>query len=93
MRMPKLVNVKPVAQGLGETHCIAGRVDRILDQQSCHSRPLSDAAGKFKSFVFEFAAREDLGHHAEVVGLLGIDRITGQQKFFGLARPNSHGCA
>ena len=73
-------------QRFGETHRIACRVDRILYQQGGHRRPLGDTPGELQGLVLQFGAGKDLGHHAEAVCLVGVDRITGQQKLFGLSR-------
>src|SRR5215212_9666142 len=86
VRMTELVNVEAMPQCLGEAHCVAGRVDRILDQQRGHRWPFCDATRKLQRLVREFGAGEDLRHHAKLMRFVGVDRITGQQKLFGLAR-------
>ena len=46
-----------------------------------------DAARELEGAIGQFVVGEDLAHHADGVGFVGVERVAGEQKFLRLARP------
>ena len=62
-------------------------VHRLLDQQRGHRRAPARCGGRTRRVRSASSSlREDLAHHAEAVGLLGVDRVAGEHELLRLAR-------
>ena len=63
-----------------EAHVVDALVDRFLDEQRGHRRELGDAPGELERLLGQVVEREHLRHHAEGVGLVDVDRVTGEHE-------------
>ena len=78
--------MKQALSDVVEALVVLGLVDRLLDEQRGHGGDLGDATRELERALVELVALEDLAHHAEAVGLVGVDRVTGEHELLGLAR-------
>ncbi|HWE69458.1 MAG TPA: hypothetical protein VG205_03795, partial [Acidimicrobiales bacterium] len=89
--MVELVEGETGLEGVVEAHVVDGLVDRLFDHQGGHGRYRGDAFGVFEGLLRQLGLGEDLAHHAEAVGFLDVDGVTGQHHLFGPPGPELPG--
>jgi MFS family permease len=86
VRVVQLVHRKTRVEGVVEAHVVDALVHRLLDQQRGHGGRLGDPPGEGQGLVGQLVDREHLADHAQLVRLVDVDGVAGQQQLLGLAR-------
>jgi MFS family permease len=86
VRVVELVHGEARVEGVVEAHVVDALVHRLLDQQRGHGGRLGDPPGERQGLVGQLVDREHLADHAQLVRLVDVDGVAGQQQLLGLAR-------
>ena len=71
MGMGEMMHVEHAIHHLSLAACILDEIERLLGQRQAEPLMLGDFGGDLGHFLAQRLARENLVHHAEIIGALG----------------------